>query len=286
MKLKAADILLLFTAILGGSTFVTSKILLDSIPPFFLLAFRFGISFFVIAIVLRKQLKKATVEDLKRGCVLGTVLFLALASQTIGLQFTTASKQAFITGAYVIIAPLLNGLMSRIRVAAKDIINSCLCFVGVGLLTLTEGLHVEIGDILALISALLLALQIVLNDSFVKKTEPSLLVTFQFGVAGMEALACAVLIGPLAMNLNVSTMGAVIYLALFATCLGFYMQTVAQKTVKPERASIILSSEMFFGSIFAVVLLREQLSPLMLAGGAIILASVFINNWGGWSKKE
>lgn len=66
------------------------------------------------------------------------------------------------------------------------------------------------------------------------------------------------------------------YLIAVSTCLAFLLQTAAQKYTSASSASLILSMESLFACIFSFLLLHEQITVMMIAGGALILASIVV----------
>ncbi|WP_432409410.1 EamA family transporter [Wukongibacter sp. M2B1] len=74
---------------------------------------------------------------------------------------------------------------------------------------------------------------------------------------------------------------SVLYLAVFGTCIAYFLQTVAQKNTLSTHAAIILSMEAVFGSIFSIVLLKEAFTIKMAAGCLSILASILITELKG-----
>jgi len=104
---------LMTTALIWGSTFPAGKYALQYMSPFYLMAFRFLIAFVVMAVIFRKDLMSIRFKDLKGGIIAGLFLGLGYASQIYGLQFTSAGKQSFLAGAYVIVVPFLTWLGNR-----------------------------------------------------------------------------------------------------------------------------------------------------------------------------
>ena len=103
---------LMLAAIIWGFAFVVVKNSLDLIPPIYMLAFRFTIAALGLTLIMLPKLRKLTRQDWISGAVLGTFLFTAHAIQTIGCQYTTAGKNAFLTTIYVIIVPFLHWIIA------------------------------------------------------------------------------------------------------------------------------------------------------------------------------
>ena len=70
------------------------------------------------------------------GALAGLFLFSGYAFQTIGLQFTTAPKSAFLTGLTAVMTPLLAALVYRTRPRGAEIGGVLLATCGMALMTL------------------------------------------------------------------------------------------------------------------------------------------------------
>ena len=68
--------------------------------------FRFIVASTVLGAIVFKT-KNATKEDIKAGLIIGLFLFAGFATQTVGLQYTEAGKQAFITATNVVMVPFI-----------------------------------------------------------------------------------------------------------------------------------------------------------------------------------
>ena len=133
-----ADMSLLLVAIIWGSGFIVNKNALDYMDPIYILVLRFTLSSILMGIIFWKRLVKIKLQDLKAGVVIGIFLFLAFLAQTIGLQYTTVSKQAFITASNVVMVPFIYWFVSKKNPDIYEIIAAILCFIGIGILSLEE----------------------------------------------------------------------------------------------------------------------------------------------------
>ena len=80
--------------------------------------------------------------------------------------------------------------------------------------------------------------------------------------------------------LHPSVVGGMLYLGLFSTMLGFLLQNVGQKYVRPAPAAVLLSTESLFGVVFSTLLLHESLSPRMWLGCGLIFLAVLLSETG------
>lgn len=271
-----ADSGLLLVAIVWGFGFVATKNALDSFTPFYLMAVRFTIAFAILAAIFHKKLRTIQKSDLQGGLVVGCFLFLAFAFQTVGLQYTSPGKQAFITGTNVVIVPFLFWFLHKTRPDWRSFLAAFVCLLGMGLLTLNESLNVNIGDALTLGCAVLFAGHIVSNGYYAKKVDPVILTILQFAFTAIFSLAVALVFEKVPANVTQDGMTSILYLGFFSTCLAFFLQTVCQKYTVSTHAAILLSTESLFGSLFSAWLLSEIFTIKMVIGCAAILIAILI----------
>ncbi|MTI49165.1 MAG: DMT family transporter [Firmicutes bacterium] len=282
-----ADIALLIVAIIWGSGFIATKHGLDSISPLYLNAFRFSLAFILMALVFRKKFKKIDRESIIGGIIIGVFLFLGFGFQTVGLQFTTAGKQAFLTGTNVVMVPFLYWLISKKRPDSFSFIAAILSFVGIGLLTLSNGFKVDLGDSLTIICAFFFACHIVSIGHYAKKSDPITLTILQFGVSAVLSIIVALIFEDIPNGITSQGVFSIIYLGLFSTLIAFLIQNIAQKHTTSTHAAIMLSLESVFGSILSVILLKEVFSINMVIGCAIIFIAIITaeTKWKFLTKK-
>lgn len=282
-----ADLSLLMVATIWGSGFVVTKNTLNLITPYYMLSFRFMISSILMAIVFFKKIKKANRKDLKAGIIIGLFLFGGFATQTVGLKYTTAGKQAFITATNVVMVPFIYWAISKRKPDTYDIVAAFLCFAGIGILSLDSKLKMGYGDLLTLACAVFFALHIAAVGYFAKKHDPIILAVFQIFVAGILSTIFAFLFEPQISNLSNEALFSITYLAVFGTLIAFLIQNVAQKYTSSAHAAIILSLEAVFGGTLSLIFLKEPFTIKFLIGCLAILLSI-ITTETKWSflKKE
>ena len=160
--------------------FVVTKNALDVMSPFYINGFRFIIAAVAVNIIFFKRLKKATKLDIKAGIIVGFFMFLGFAFQTVGLKYTTAGVQAFITASNVVMVPFLYWFISKKKPDNFEMFGAFLCFIGIGILSFDHSLGLGIGELLTFLCAIGFALQIVAVGYFAKDTDPIVLATVSF----------------------------------------------------------------------------------------------------------
>lgn len=276
MRTKA-ELLLLSCTFIWGGTFVVVKGGLEDASPLLFIAVRF-----LIATVLFVPLGFSRIKTMDRrsfldGAVLGILLFVGLAAQTAGLQYTTASKSGFITGLLVAFTPVFQLLIERRPPKAGNLAGVFFVLVGLYFLTSPEGSSFNIGDGLTLISAALFGLYIVYLDVFSKRSDFSQLTFVQFFLTSLLALVLSPFLEQPRLALSFAFLGALAYLSLLATLFTLFIQTKYQRFTTPTRAGIIFSVEPVWAATIAYFALGEMIGMLGVIGGGLIVAGLLIS---------
>ncbi len=274
-----ADGLMLLTALIWGSAFAVVKNTLDSFPPAAIIAMRYAIATVLTGIAFRKHLRGLTRADVARGALVGLLLSAAYIVQTIGLSFTTASKNAFLTAVYVMLVPFFSMALFRQKLRRANFAAAALMLLGIGLLSLDgESGGLNIGDLLTLICGALFAGHIIAVERCQRHTDAYALIVLQFGFCAVYALAYALLFERgMALDFNAGSVGGLLYLAIFSTTIAMSLQNIGQSMAPASHASILLSLESVFGVVFSCLLLGERVTPRMLLGFAVIFAALLVS---------
>lgn len=285
-----ADLGLLLVALLWGAGFLFTKRGLDYITPLWMMSMRFVGAAIIMSIVFYKNFRKISKSDLKAGLIIGIFLYIAFATQTIGLQFTSISNQAFLTATNVVFVPFLVWAVYKKAPDKFAFIGAALATVGIGLITLKEGLHLNVGDMWTLACAVFFAGHIVSIGFFAKDNDPIALTIVQFAVAAVLSLVSALITEPLPAKIGSEAMVSVGYMVLASTLLAFLLQNICQKYTPSTHASLILSLESVFGTLVAVVFEGEMFNMQMALGCITVFAAILLIEtrfeFLGFGKKE
>ena len=285
-----ADSGLLLVALLWGAGFLFTKRGLDYITPLWMMSMRFVGATIIMSIVFYKNFRKISKSDLKAGLIIGIFLYIAFATQTIGLQYTSISNQAFLTATNVVFVPFLVWMVYKKAPDKFAFIGAALATVGIGLITLKEGLHLNVGDMWTLACAVFFAGHIVSIGFFAKENDPIALTIVQFAVAAVLSLVSALMMEPLPAKIGSEAMLSVGYMVLASTLLAFLLQNICQKYTPSTHASLILSLESVFGTLVAVVFEGEMFNLQMALGCITVFAAILLIEtrfeFLGFGKKE
>ena len=288
-KSLIGKILLLSITLVWGSSFVILKDTLSEFSggyfTFFILASRFLLASVCFALFSVKKLKTLNKEVVLNGCILGIFLFFAYGFQTVGLKYTSASKNAFLTASYCIIVPFLVWIFSGKRPSAKNCVAAVICLLGVAFIGLfgnsEKGENEFLGDALSLCCGLFYALQIYFNFKLLKGNDPILILAVECFTAGaLFGVISAFYEFPSHVS-SFSFSGEAIwklaYLSLLATCFCQFGQLIGQKFVPPMVASLILSFESVFGMTFDILFGNANITVFIVLGFICIFTSVILN---------
>lgn len=277
MKRSTVRSLLLLVTVIWGSGYVVNDVLLHSLTAYQLLTARFGLTFLMLLFLHRSTLKKIHSRTIKKGFVLGLLLYLAFASQTVGLLYTTPSKNAFLTQISVVFVPLISYLFLKKRVVLKTQIGILISLVGVAFMSLNGFEAINFGDLLSLLCAVFFALQVIIMGEYVKDEEPMSLMLIQMGTASAIGLTINLFQGNIYLGGNPSVDIRLLYLAVFGTLFSYGVQTAAQKAINATEISLVLSLESFWGMMFSMLVLKEAVSGKEMMGALLILTGVVIS---------
>jgi drug/metabolite transporter (DMT)-like permease len=278
-KSLLGDLSLFIVAIIWGGGFVAVKDALNSVTPFYIMALRLTCAAILLGLIFFKTIKKIDKQDIIGGSIVGIFLFTGFAAQTIGLQYTTAGKQAFLTTVYVVIVPFFSWKIDKKKPDFYSIFSTFLALIGIGFLNIGDGLtlNMNIGDWLTLICAFLFAAHIIAVSHYAKKVDPIILSVVQMLFAGLVSLVCALIFEPKFAGISSGAFFSVFYLIVFSTMLAFLVQNVAQKYTHPNHVGIILCLESVFGAILSVLILKEIFTVYMIIGCVIIFVALIIS---------
>lgn len=271
---------LLLAAFTWGSAFCFIKQILDSISPYYLLAFRFSLSALLLCLIFPGKLRNLRQNTLLHGIHLGVILYFEFFFYTVGLQYTTASKSAFICAGYMMIMPLVYFCIVRKRPAPHEIAASFLCMAGLTCILCSDLGSLNIGDAISSLTAVCYAVHIVYTGIYAKTDDPVLLNILQIGTAALLSDAVALVSGPLPGALPSGALSGILYLAVMCTIIPYLLSVYGQRYVKTSTSGILLSFESVFGAALSILVLGDPFTPLFALGTILVVGSAVLSEQG------
>ena len=268
---------LLGTTVIWGAACISLKNTLNSLPTLWILAFRFSGAALIMALAANKQLKTLDRRAFKYGLAMGAALYCAYTLQTYGLLYTTPGKNAFLTATYCVIVPFLWWAFFKKRPDRYNVAAALVCIVGMALVSLEGDLSLGLGDALTMCCGLFYALHIIVSSRGLEKYAVLPLTTVQLATTAVLCWITAPIASPFPQSVPASAWLSVAYLCVMCTGACYFLQALGQKYTSAQSASIILTLESVFGTLFSVAFYHEQLTLKTVSGFVLIFAAVLIS---------
>ena len=274
----AAEAALVGAALLYGITFPLVHDALDDITPFAYLLGRFGIATLLLAPFAVTALRTPGSDRrmlVRAGLTAGLILFGGYATQTIGLQYTSPSTSAFITGLYVIITPVIESVISRRLPRPQVLAGIVIATVGLYVLTGAD-ISLGRGEVFTLACAVLFAFHIVYIGAHANLLRPSQFTALQIGAVAFLSIAPAAEQG--VGTLSALAVFAVVFTGIACSAVALPLQLWGQRRIPATRAALILLAEPVFAGIAGYVD-GERLGAGRLVGGVAILVGIAVSEF-------
>lgn len=279
--------LLIIECMIWGAGNPITKIGLESVSPFYCLAIRFSIAFIILAIFAGKNaILSLSKEDLKSLFVISGFTAVAFIMSTLCLLYTEATIAGFLMALAVIFTPFFSYYLLGTKPNKTMFAIIAMVVVGMYFLCGNSGsFQFGIGEILAILSSVFLAAALTYTSKHVNKVGPMVLSMSQAGCTAIISIAFALVLEDyhIIPSITYEGWGAIIYLAIFCTCIAYILQNIALKKVSPIFASVAFCTEPIFTAIASYFILGEVLSLSGFIGSALItislvFAALFVNN--------
>jgi drug/metabolite transporter (DMT)-like permease len=269
-----ADLTMLIVTMFWGSSYLFTKMGLESIEGFNLIALRFGIAFILAGIVFYKRFLHIDFNTIKYGFLLGTILFSLVSIVTIGVKFTSISNAGFLFSLSVVFVPLLLAVFFGKKPEIKVVFGVVLSITGIGLLTLNNELKINLGDFLVILGALFYSIYIIVTDKLTKNVDSIALGILQLGFSGALGLLFSFLFENPHLPNTTESWVSILALSVLCSAIGFIGQATAQKYTTPTHTGLIFSLEPVFAALLAFIFVDEILSAKGYVGAILVLIGV------------
>lgn len=213
---------------------------------------------------------------------------------------TTASKSAFLCSLAVVVVPVLERILHKIKLRPPlkketPLITwgaPALAVAGVALLEWSGVISPTIGDAYALLQAIFFAAGFIGNAS-AATNHPNLIITLsvvQLGTVALSSILWAFFAacndaGSIALTMpdfsaafsTPANTAGIIYAGVVTTALTVWLQNTVLKSVPVAEVAILLSTEPFWAAAFSAVTLGERFGAQTVTGGMLILAACLLN---------
>jgi len=274
-RMKLAPWALLLVAASWGWAFVIMKdsIARQSVNNFLFSRFALAV---VVMLLLRPHVIKLFTKDLVlpsafAGFFLGTGYIL----QTLGLERTGAAVTGFITGLYVVFTPLIAAVILKARITLLTWGCVLLATVGLALLSL-QGWSIGFGELLVLGSAFCFGVHIISLGKWSSGRDAYAMTVIQLAMCALLSGLASVAEGGYSPPPDSGVWFTVIFTAVVCTAIAFMVQTWSQAHMSTTKVAVILTMEVVFAAIFAVLFGGERLSFQIALGGTLVVIAMYV----------
>lgn len=274
---------LIGVAAIWGGTFVLVKDAVERYPLYSFLGLRFAIAVVAFLVLFPGSLRRVTPGTVQVGLLAGGLLTAGYVFQTWGLQGTTASRAAFITGMFVVITPLMQSVILRHPPRMLTMAGVGLAVTGLWLLTGASADGWVAGDTRVLLCAVAYAAHMIVLGSLGTRHDVGALTLMQLAVVAVACGAVAIVFESAGLPADGSVWFALVLTGVFASAVAFGVQTYAQRHISPTKTALVLVTEPAFGGLFGW-LAGDYFGIGGLAGSALILGGMVLAELVGLSK--
>ncbi|MBQ2895213.1 MAG: DMT family transporter [Oscillospiraceae bacterium] len=275
---QKADLWLLLITFFWGSSYYLTDVCLRELPPMWLNAFRFLLSFALLGCVFHKRLRRVNRATLRGALLVGAALVGTYVFYGYGVSRTSLSNAGFISALAVVFTPLFDFLFRGRKPQRKLFAALALCTLGLGLLTLGRDFRPQPGDILCLGVSLCYTADLMLTEETVKNetVDPVAMGVLELGVVGVVMLCLSLALETPVLPRSGAVWGAALFLGLLCTGVAFVVQTVQQQYTAASHVGLIFTLEPVFSAVIAYFFAGERLRPQGYLGAALMLASLVL----------
>lgn len=274
LQLKLAPWALLTVSAAWGLSFVVMKdaIQRQSVNNF--LFTRFSLAVIVMILIRPQTIKLFNKDLLQRGGLAGIFLGLGYIAQTLGLERTGAAITGFITGLYVVLTPLIASIVLKEKITKFTWLCIAVATFGLGLLSI-RGFSVGIGEMFVLASAILFAAHIIALSKWSSGRDVYAMTVIQLTMCAILAGLASAIEG-YSLPPDRGVWSVVIFTAVFATAVAFIVQTWSQAHMSATKVAVILTMEVVFAALFAILLGGERLTLQTAIGGILVVVAMYL----------
>lgn len=288
-KIYWYHIIAIVTVIIWGTTFVSTKVLINyGLSPTEILIYRFLLAYVMIWLFCPRKLFADSFKDelLFVGAGLcGGSLYFAFENTALGI--TLASNVSLIVCTAPIFTAILSHVIYRKEPVKRNLIfGSLMAFVGVAFVVFNGGFILQInplGDILTLLAAISWAFYgIILRR--LNKNYPTLFITRKVFIYGIITILPYAFIKSNTFHFTLLSDPVIIanlsFLGIVASLLCYIMWNGAVKKLGVVQTSNYIYLVPLVTLITSTIVIHEQITPIAIMGSILILSGVYISEKG------
>lgn len=289
-----AFIYLILTVLFWGYSFISTKIVLNEIPPASIAFFRQVIALVVLLVWLlpAKKLPRISLKEFFRiafAAIFGIVLYFLF--ENTGLKYTGASNASMIVSAVPIFTLLTEVLFFKLKASVKILICILFSIFGVYLVISVNGKldfssKSFYGNMLVMGAMVSWVIYTILNKSFSERHSSTTLTAYQTLSSIFLFLPFVISEAPSWKPMGIVPIINLLYLGIFCSAFAYFFFIYASKRLGPTISSSFLNLIPVVTVLSGYFVLGEKIAPIQIVGMLIILASLYYLSMRSNSKKN
>jgi drug/metabolite transporter (DMT)-like permease len=283
LTLAAILQVVLLTAGWGGNA-PALRYSLQHLPPNGSAALRFLLGTAVVVLMARLQGVPLGIRREALRPLLGIALLFVVQIVLLnyGSALTAASRQALLINSYPLYVPVFaHFFLPGDRLTWRKMAGTGLAFLGVLLVfgeRFVAGGGSLLGDALVLASGAMLAARVVYTSALVRGIHPFTFLFWQSVLALPVFVVLALVAERPQYDWSPAVAASVLYQGIVVAGLCFVGWTAMLQRYSASRLSVGFFLTPVFGALLSYLVLGEPITPGLAAGGAVILAGLFVAN--------
>lgn len=287
---SAGHLAALFTIVIWGTTFISTKVLLTDFKPVEILFFRFVMGFAALFLVCPHRMKRVERKQELTFVLAGLCgICLYYLLENIALTYTMASN----VGVIISVAPFFTAILSRLflksegKLRANFFIGFVVAMAGVALISF-NGSRMELnlmGDLLAVLAAFVWACYSILTRKISNFGYPVILTTRRTFFYGILFMVPALFLFDFEVRLerftDMTYLLNILYLGLGASALCFATWNLAVKVLGAVRTSVYIYMVPVITVVTSVLVLKEPVTWVSVMGTVLAVAGLFLSEYNG-----
>lgn len=289
-KFIIGNLMTLITMIIWGTTYISTKILLQNLQPIEILFYRFIIAYFILILIYPKFKKihkfKEELLFIAAGFTGVTLYYLV---ENVSLKYTLASN----VGLFSAMAPILTAILSNFFIehetfTKKLVYGFIISILGVFLVIFNGNFILKLnplGDFLAILAAFIWAVYSIILKKINNKYDYNYIYItrkiFFYGVLFIIPLLFGFKINLTLSKLIIpSVLFNILFLSLIASALCFVMWNIGVNFIGTIKASTYIYIVPLITAIASVIILKESITSIVMLGAILILLGLYISQNG------
>ncbi|MDB0048609.1 DMT family transporter [Pseudomonadota bacterium] len=282
------------SAILGGSTFVFTRYVVDSIDPFTLSFVRYGLTGLILFLITISTFikKKFDKTDLLPMSVLGLSMITLFPNfMALGLEYTTAAR----AGLLYATMPLCTIIIAYLFKVEKITINKSLAvLIAIAGITFCMSEKVDSdfnqtlkGDFLMMIGVLAASCFTVFSGKYLKKYGTIPVMIYVIFIGTLINFSLSISFGSIYESfyqINEFELAALGMLIIPGGVLMMYCWGKALQIISPTQAAISLGFNPLSAILLGSIILNEQITFRLIIGFISIIIAIILVNWKAKKK--